>query len=324
MRGKVNRTRYVSGLGGPEGIPLHLKYAKRFMFERIEDVYLNFLYDCHVANKKLTEEDWGVFGKENHHTGIPSRDGGVLTPLNSQYLTTYQHWIAGVLQSELLQKCCFAFVPKGVLPPDLEELRLKWYRQLGHAGVASGRSCYSWEWHQQDWVRDYKREAALKLVSSGKGIHDPDFRKSPELLEKLRESGKKLFEEGKGIHSLSPEERSENSKRLWSGMTPEEKSERGRRAWSGMSPEERSEVARRSAKTVSETYTEWEKLQRARKISRSKAPRPIILTTPEGKDLYYELLFDACLEHGLSSCKVGDMCKGRRKTHKGFTARYAD
>jgi hypothetical protein len=43
-------------------------------------------------------------------------------------LTTYQHWIAGVLQSEVLGKCCFACVPKGVLPPMFEMLRLKWAR----------------------------------------------------------------------------------------------------------------------------------------------------------------------------------------------------
>ncbi len=97
----------------------------------LEEFYLDFLYDCYVANLKLTEEDWENYGVEIHHIEIPDRDGGLLTPLNSQKLTRYQHWIAGVLQSEILGKCCFAMVPKGILPSWLDRLRHKWHSEHG-------------------------------------------------------------------------------------------------------------------------------------------------------------------------------------------------
>jgi hypothetical protein len=96
------------------------------MIRYVEDIYADYLYDCYIANQRLTEEEWLYYGKEEHHIEIPNRDGGLLTPLNSQYLTTYQHWVAGVLQSETLQKKCFFAVPEGVLPTMLENLRKKW------------------------------------------------------------------------------------------------------------------------------------------------------------------------------------------------------
>ena len=95
----------------------------------VEDIYSDYLFDCYIANKHLTDEDWHYYGKEEHHIELPEREGGVLTPLNSQPLTTYQHWIAGVLQSEVIGKCCFACVPKGALPPMFEKLREKWQRE---------------------------------------------------------------------------------------------------------------------------------------------------------------------------------------------------
>lgn len=97
----------------------------------MEKVYLDYLYDCYIANLRLTEEEWDYYGRETHHIEIPERDGGLLTPLNSQKLTCYQHWVAGILQSELLGKCCFARVPKGVLPPKLDSLRFKWHSHHG-------------------------------------------------------------------------------------------------------------------------------------------------------------------------------------------------
>jgi hypothetical protein len=99
------------------------------MIRYVEDIYADFLYDCYIANQRLTEDGWLYYGREEHHIEIPKRDGGTLGPLNSQYLTTYQHWVAGVLQSEVLQKCCFAFVPKGVLPMMVEQLRIKWRKE---------------------------------------------------------------------------------------------------------------------------------------------------------------------------------------------------
>ena len=89
-------------------------------------LYDEYLYDCYIANQRLTEEDWHYYGREEHHIEIPNRDGGLLTPLNSQHLTKYQHWIAGVLQSEVLGKNCFAFIPKDTLSQTLEALRIKW------------------------------------------------------------------------------------------------------------------------------------------------------------------------------------------------------
>jgi hypothetical protein len=92
----------------------------------VEDIYCDYLHDCYQANKRLSPDDWMWYGQELHHIEIPNRDGGTLGPLNSQYLTTYQHWVAGVLQSEVTGRVCFAFVPRGVLPGWVEDLRKKW------------------------------------------------------------------------------------------------------------------------------------------------------------------------------------------------------
>jgi hypothetical protein len=94
----------------------------------IEDIYYDYLHDCYQANKRLTPEDWMWYGRELHHIEIPNCDGGRLGPLNEQHLTTYQHWVAGVLQSEVTGRLCFAFVPKGVLPGWIDTLRVKWTR----------------------------------------------------------------------------------------------------------------------------------------------------------------------------------------------------
>jgi len=92
----------------------------------IRTIYDNYLYDCYILNQRLTDDDWLFYGKELHHLDIPDCEGGTLTATNSQYLTTYQHWVAGVLQSEVAGRVCFAFVPKNVLPDWVEKLRVKW------------------------------------------------------------------------------------------------------------------------------------------------------------------------------------------------------
>jgi len=89
-------------------------------------LYDAYLMDCHLANRKLTPDDWEWFGCELHHVDIPQCEGGELTPLNSQPLTLLQHWKAGVIQSEVWGRKCFAFVPAGVLPEFFENLRKKW------------------------------------------------------------------------------------------------------------------------------------------------------------------------------------------------------
>jgi hypothetical protein len=93
---------------------------------KMEKIYDDYLHYCYVINKSLTEVDWEYYGREVHHIEVPDCEGGLLTPTNSQPLTTYQHWVAGILQSEVVGRKCFAMVPRGVLPPYLETLRKKW------------------------------------------------------------------------------------------------------------------------------------------------------------------------------------------------------
>ncbi len=136
------------------------KIAKSIMTD-YGKLYDEFLYDCHVANQRLTEEDWIYYGSEAHHIEIPDREGGSLTPLNSQRLTLYQHWVAGVLQSEVLGKCCFAFVPKNSLPFWLEELRIKWTR---YNGIINTTKVH------QSRTQEERRERAILANSALSGI----------------------------------------------------------------------------------------------------------------------------------------------------------
>jgi hypothetical protein len=143
--------------------------------QSVEDFLDDFLFDCWQANKRLTPEDWEWYGKEEHHVEIPARDSGVLTPLNSQDLTQYQHWCAGVMQSEVRGKQCFAFVPKGVLPPFLERLRIKWQsdfsREISNRN-REVRSARMMEYNQRmreegqpQWTDSRRKEAAERMRS---------------------------------------------------------------------------------------------------------------------------------------------------------------
>jgi hypothetical protein len=100
-----------------------------YQIRYVEDTYCDYLHDCYQANKRLSPDDWMWYGRELHHIEIPNCDGGTLGPLNEQYLTTYQHWVAGVLQSEMLGRLCFAYIPKGSLPGWIEDLRVKWLKR---------------------------------------------------------------------------------------------------------------------------------------------------------------------------------------------------
>lgn len=191
------------GLGGPEGTHPHLKHANSIMFNA-EKVYDDFLYDCHIVNQRLTEEDWLYYGREEHHIEVPNREGGLLTPLNSQFLTNYQHWVAGVLQSEVLKKKCYAFVPKETLPNWLEKLRKK-------------------------WNADYNRS-----------------------MSKTRNTSKRV------------------------------------------------------GKPINHPYK-----------------KAIILTLPDGAEEFYDSLKRACQVYQLHPGHLREVCQGKRKQHKGFTARYA-
>jgi hypothetical protein len=101
----------------------------------IEEVYDFYLYDCYIANQRLTPEDWQYYGREEHHIEEPKCKGGKLNSLNSQFLTTYQHWIAGILQSEVRGHLSFAYVPAERLPPFFEMLRKKWVNQTGTSNL---------------------------------------------------------------------------------------------------------------------------------------------------------------------------------------------
>ena len=157
----------------------------------MEKDYDDYLHHCHMLNKSLSEEDWEYYGREVHHIEIPKCEGGLLTPTNSQPLTTYQHWVAGVLQSEVIGRKCFAMIPKGVLPPYLETLRKKW--QTWHC-----RTCRRTERPREYYV-------ALGKLSAGKHMgrvrrpHTAETRKKigdkirgqkrgPETLQKMREN----------------------------------------------------------------------------------------------------------------------------------------
>lgn len=117
-------------------------------------------------------------------------------------------------------------------------------------------------------------------------------------------------------------ERSKRIKAYWDSLTPAERSARNKRKWKAKTKNERSAVASKSANTRRTVWTEEQWRELKRKQSVKKNPRPVIVTTPDGQDFYFDCIFDACERFDLSSCRVGDMCAGRRKRHKGYTARY--
>ena len=167
-------------------------------------LYDEFLYDCYIANQRLTAEDWHYYGREEHHIEIPRRDEGVLTPLNSQPLTIYQHWIAGVLQSEVLGKCCFAMVPVGKLPSCLEDLRVKWHTAIcAEAGRIGGKT---------GDLSNRNRKVALSRWANATQQEREDH--------------------GEAVrNSMTREEKSAAAKKRWANTTPEQRSENARKAW---------------------------------------------------------------------------------------------
>jgi general stress protein YciG len=173
----------------PGGCPLPHNRQKVMTIRFVEDIYSDFLFDCYLANQRLTDEEWEFYGKEEHHIEIPSRDGGVLNPLNSQFLTTYQHWIAGALQSEVIGKKCFAMVPKGVLSGMFEMLRDKWQRapeeSRSMAGKIGGTTTYERSAGFFAWDREKRltTNSEAGKIGGKAGLNaDPNY---------LRERGKK-------------------------------------------------------------------------------------------------------------------------------------
>ena len=176
------------------GFLLPITRHKIMTIRFVEDIYADFLFDCYIANQHLTDEDWLYYGREEHHIELPDREGGELTPLNSQRLTVYQHWIAGVLQSEVIGKKCFAFVPKGVLPPVFETLRLKWQKapmeSRSRAGKIGGATTHERGHGFFAWGKEKRLEVNSKAGKIGgkSGLNvDPVY-----LRERGRKAGSKV------------------------------------------------------------------------------------------------------------------------------------
>jgi hypothetical protein len=221
-----------------------------------EKVYDDYLYDCYIANRQLTDEDWLYYGREEHHVEIPDRDGGLLTPCNSQYLTKYQHWIAGILQSEVLQKCCFACIPKNAIP-HLEELRIKWNKS-----------------------------------SCGEGIHHPKHRETrTNALNKGRETQMK-----NQIGIFNPDNVYDYTRN-------------------------RPEREGPYAKDI--PYAQRAVTNNSVNVSKILGKR-VEIVTPDGQVLAYDSLKLACRVYRLHPGHMREVIKGKRKHHKGYTARYAD
>jgi hypothetical protein len=223
----------------------------------LSKVYDDYLFDCHVANKKLTEEDWEYFGREEHHTEIPSRDGGLLTPLNSQPLTTYQHWVAGVLLSEVLQKGCFAMIPKGALPPSLDILRAKWVKCLAKEGNSAWLEKTTPEKRSEDAKGDSTPEERSQRTKKGWENMTPEKRK--ERMQKSncnRTPEAKKEASRKRLEKMTPEKTKEASKKRVESTTPEQRSQWAKDRWAKRSPEERRRIMKNATEAAAQKRKE--------------------------------------------------------------------
>jgi len=182
-------------------------------------LYDDYLYDCYVANQHLTDEDWVYYGKEKHHIDVPNRDGGLLTPLNSQYLTTYQHWIAGVLQSEVLGYCCFAFVPVNTLLPPYESLRDKWHR---HQASERNRQRYAQMTPEERSEILRKANANRTPEQRSEAVRKANANRSPEV---VAETVRRM------IAARNAETQRRATLNRWANRTPEQRAETARQAW---------------------------------------------------------------------------------------------
>jgi len=203
----------------------------------IDQLYDDYLYDCHVANQRLTEADWMEYGREVHHIEIPARDNGELGPLNSQPLTTYQHWVAGVLQSEVLGKQCFAYVPKNVLPPALEALRVKWTiaRAVNLNAIANST---------------LTAEQRSERTRKGAMSRSPEQRSEwARMARELVSPEQRSEAMRKRAATLGPERLSEIARSAQAKISQEQRSERARKGNASRTPEQRSEAIRKGHET---------------------------------------------------------------------------
>ncbi len=252
----------IVGLGGPEGTHSHLKHATKLM-KTIEEVYDDYLYDCYIANRHLTAEDWLYYGREEHHVEIPDRDGGLLTPCNSQYLTKYQHWVAGILQSEVLQKCCFSMVPKKSIPPHLEDLRKKWVLDSAREGNEAWLRSTTAEERSRAAKGDTTHEERSQRTKEGWANMDEEARQ-----DRIRRSNVLRSEEVKAeairkrLETMTPEKRSAAAKKAAASQTPEQRSEAAKQRWAKLTPEERRLITKKGSEAAAKKAAEKRSVNR--------------------------------------------------------------
>jgi hypothetical protein len=320
----------VNGSWRTRGTLPHPQHANKIMID-IERVYDDYLYDCYIANKRLSLEDWAYYGKEKHHVETPNRDGGLLTPCNSQDLTTYQHWVAGVLQSEVLQKLCFAHLPRGIFTGLLEELRVKW-KSLGVSGE-----------NHPLYGKHHSEETRRKISDAQKGENHPNYGKVGELapfygrkhteetLQKMSDAnkgennpnyGKKMSEESR--RKMSDANKGENNPNYgkvgelspnYGRKNTEETLQKMSDAHKGANNPNYGKVGE-----LSHRYGEKHTEDARQKMCRS----PIILVHPDGFEEYFKGITRACEIYGLDRNSLRMVCKGISRQHKGYKARYAD
>ena len=243
-------------LADPWAYTTHHKHAANIMINA-EKVYDDFLYDCYIANLQLTEEDWLYYGREEHHIEIPNRDEGVLTPYNSQYLTTYQHWAAGILQSEVLQKCCFSMVPKKSIPPHLEDLRKKWVLDSAREGNEAWLRSTTAEERSRAAKGDTTHEERSQRTKEGWANMDEEARQ-----DRIRRSNVLRSEEVKAeatrkrLEKMTPEVLKEAHRKRMENTTPEQRSEAARKRWANKTPEERRAHTAAATKAAAEKAKE--------------------------------------------------------------------
>jgi group I intron endonuclease len=81
-----------------------------------------------------------------------------------------------------------------------------------------------------------------------------------------------------------------------------------------------------SKESIEHIRTLWfGKRQSAKHIKARIAPlrKEYILTAPSGEEIFVNNLPEFCRQHNLQSSHICHVCKGKRKHHKGWVARYA-
>lgn len=143
-------------------------------------------------------------------------------------------------------------------------------------------------------------------------------------LEKRREAARKVNE------SMTPEQRSERTRKAMASMTPEQRSEKARKAQAGRTPEQRSDSARKgqaartpeqrreAARKREASMTPEKKREWARKVGKAVE----VTHVESGRVSIFISIREAARTLGLTHGKLSEVCRGRRESTKGYTARY--